>query len=568
MMNNLSQNLSEALNKIKSNKLNDAEILYAKILESFPENYDANFYLGTILAKKKNLEEASKYLEKASKINPSIPDVHNNIGIINLGLKNFEKAEKFFKKAIKLKTNFVVAICNLGIALVHQNKIQEAKENFLKAIKLNKNYNLPYFNLANLYKNLEDIKNAEKYYLKTIAIAPKYSPAYNNLLEIYDKSNQNENLEQLIKKAEGENIDKKVISLFKGKLNFKLKNYEKVIHFLESIHFDTKEFHEQTRLETIAKSYDHLGNYSQAFKYFEKVNKISLETNPNNADKRIFFKKLEERLNYFNFIDEGRWNKIDDIKNDEEEPVFLIGFPRSGTTLLDTILRSHSDIDVIEEKPIVDKFLEKLELEIKSNFSNLENISNKLFINMRNTYLTLKNENIENNNKKIFIDKMPLNIAWVGEIYRFFPKAKFILALRNPYDCVLSCFMQNFRLNNAMACFLNIEDAAKTYNIVMQLWNCYSKKFDINYHTIKYEDVVKDFEPTVKNLLKFLDLPWSDKLNDFYKTAQKRGIINTPSYNQVSQPIYTKSMNRWINYEEKFSNVKYLLDPWIKKYEF
>ena len=102
----------------------------------------------------------------------------------------------------------------------------------------------------------------------------------------------------------------------------------------------------------------------------------------------------------------------------------------------------------------------------------------------------------------------------------------------------------------------------------MQLWNCYSKKFDINYHTIKYEDVVKDFEPTVKNLLKFLDLPWSDKLNDFYKTAQKRGIINTPSYNQVSQPIYTKSMNRWINYEEKFSNVKYLLDPWIKKYEF
>ena len=84
----------------------------------------------------------------------------------------------------------------------------------------------------------------------------------------------------------------------------------------------------------------------------------------------------------------------------------MIGFPRSGTTLLDTILRSHSDIDVIEEKPIVDKFLEKLELEIKSNFSNLENISNKFFVNMRNTYLTLKNENIENKNKKIFIDKM------------------------------------------------------------------------------------------------------------------------------------------------------------------
>ena len=119
-----------------------------------------------------------------------------------------------------------------------------------------------------------------------------------------------------------------------------------------------------------------------------------------------------------------------------------------------------------------------------------------------------------------------------------------------------------------MATFLKLGDAAKSYNLVMTLWENLRNNIDINYHQIKYEDLVADFDNTVKNLLKFLEVDWDQSLKKFYETAGKRGIMNTPSYNQVSQPIYSKSINRWKNYETKFENSKVLLDPWVKKFNY
>ena len=163
---------------------------------------------------------------------------------------------------------------------------------------------------------------------------------------------------------------------------------------------------------------------------------------------------------------------------------------------------------------------------------------------------------------------MPLNIVHVGEILRFFPNAKFILALRHPYDCVLSCFMQNFMLNHAMANFLDLDDSSKLYDLTMSLWKKYIKVFKVDHHIIKYEDVISNFDKTIKDLLKFFDVPWSENVKKFYKTAEKRGMINTPSYNQVSQPIYSNSMYRWKNYEKEFVKSKDLLDHWVKKFNY
>ena len=115
-----------------------------------------------------------------------------------------------------------------------------------------------------------------------------------------------------------------------------------------------------------------------------------------------------------------------------QDPVFLVGFPRSGTTLLDTILRTHPLIEVIEEKPIVDRFVVKLEEEINSDLSKLANIDEKFYMKMRKTYFDLRNRSHEVDSEKLCIDKMPLNLIFIGEIIRFFPNAKFIFALRHP----------------------------------------------------------------------------------------------------------------------------------------
>tara|TARA_B100000886_G_C20007768_1_gene320679 strand:- start:88 stop:474 length:387 start_codon:yes stop_codon:yes gene_type:complete len=128
--------------------------------------------------------------------------------------------------------------------------------------------------------------------------------------------------------------------------------------------------------------------------------------------------------------------------------------------------------------------------------------------------------------------------------------------------------MQNFMLNHAMANFLNLNDALKLYDLTMSLWKKYTNVFEVDHHIIKYEDVISNFEKTIRDLLKFLNVKWSDNVTEFYKTAEKRGIINTPSYNQVSQPIYSNSIYRWKNYQKEFAKSNISLEKWIKEFNY
>ena len=566
--NDLENNLNFALTYLGKNDFEKASNIYKKILKKYPNNFDANFNLGTILAKNNNLEKSVVFLEKAASINPNNEKIFNNLGLIYLNLGDNEKALEITKKAINLNSNSSIAHCHLGMIYSNLGNVNEAIRSYLKSIKLNPNNISAIYNIGNLFKRINDIENSEKYLNKTLELEPIHLPAYNNLLELYDTSNQNEKFEALLKKGENHFEQNSTIILFKAKLFYKLKKFKEVVKILESIKFGLDEnFKEDSRLELIAKSYDQLGNYNEAYNFFEQNNKLKIENNKNNANKKIFLDSIKKRINYFSNLNNKDW-KIEKKQDSLNDPVFLIGFPRSGTTLLDTILRCHPSIDVLEEKPIIDKYVEKLEKKIDSKFENLKSLNTSIKKEMRNFYFDQRSKYLSNDQKSIIIDKMPLNIIYVGEIFQFFPKAKFILAIRHPSDCVLSCFMQNFLLNHAMANFLNLNDSAKMYDLVMNLWQIYTNKFSINFHTIKYEDLVLNFKNSVSSLLKFLDLSWSDDISEFYKTSKKRGIISTPSYNQVSQPIYSKSIGRWKNYEHELSTTKLYLENWIKKYGY
>jgi sulfotransferase family protein len=161
-----------------------------------------------------------------------------------------------------------------------------------------------------------------------------------------------------------------------------------------------------------------------------------------------------------------------------------------------------------------------------------------------------------------------LNIVDVGIIHRVFPEAKFILALRHPCDCVLSCFMQTFKLNNAMANFLTLDRSAKLYAAVMDLWSVYQKKLNLDVHVMKYEGLVQDLEGTSKSLISFLGLEWDNNLHNYQKTALDRGNIRTPSYDQVTQPLYKHASGRWINYREQMRPVLPVLRPWIEAFGY
>ena len=214
-----------------------------------------------------------------------------------------------------------------------------------------------------------------------------------------------------------------------------------------------------------------MGDTEAAFNYFKEGNLRSRDTP---AAKRFDGQRYLTRVNVLTkrFTPEwvAGWRQLES-PDDRAAPVFLVGFQRSGTTLIDTILRSHAAIAVIEEKPTISKVRAALERFPGGEPDGLAALDAAQLAELRQVYFTELDKHLDaESGASIVIDKMPMNTVNAGLIHRIFPQARFLFAERHPCDCVLSCFMQNFEHNAANANFLDLEDAARLYDKVMTVW--------------------------------------------------------------------------------------------------
>ena len=235
---------------------------------------------------------------------------------------------------------------------------------------------------------------------------------------------------------------------------------------------------------------------------------------------------------------------------------------------MDTILRSHSQIEVLEEQPTI----VAAKATIRKNGYDV--IHNKVFptdiiLEAKAAYLQELEKHIKNKDpKSVSIDKLPLNLIEVPLINQLFPNANFILALRHPFDTILSCWMQDFELNAAMANMVDLDRIVDLYCIAMETFKICRTEYNLNVHSIRYEDLLEDLKGESSALLTFLDLTWETKMEDYRATALKRGRINTPSYSQVSQPIYKEAKYRWVNYKEYLDKYSDQIEPWIQEFGY
>ena len=518
--------------------------------------------------KNKNYLKAKYLLEKAASIQPQMFEANHNLAILNFQLGNLDSSILYFEKSKKIKPKFAQVYFNLGLAYDRKNNLDLAIVNFKKVIKLDPNNSIALYNIGHLYKKkLEPIK-AETYLSKSLDLNPNFIKTYEDLFSLYDQSNQIEKFSSLLDKAKKILNDKDLVSFYEAVLMYNQKDFNEAIQILENIDLKENYFAQNiTKHSLLAKSYDRTNDFEKAFNHFKINNQLVNDAYGKEVNEKSFTELVTQRIKFFENFNTKRW-KQHDLKEEFFQPIFLIGFPRSGTTLLDTILRTNKSIEVIEEKPILRNCLRSLHIGIKNNFNNLENLDKSFIQNLQNVYFKEREQYLENKKTKTVVDKMPLNIVHIAEILRFFPNAKFIFALRNPYDSVLSCFMQQFELNPAMKNFTSLESSVVLYDLVMKLWIIYRNAFSINCHFIKYENLITDFEKTTKEIFKFLEIDWTDEVKNFYTTAKKRLNISTPSYNQITSPLYTRSINRWKNYEKEFKDLKNVLDPWLDEFNY
>ena len=306
--------------------------------------------------------------------------------------------------------------------------------------------------------------------------------------------------------------------------------------------------------------------YKKAFNCFKKSNSlVSLSVESQLYNAKNYQNEVSQLIISYSKIKKLKWESK--LENKIVSPVFLVGFPRSGTTLLDNILSSHPNISTLEEKPMI--AMVKKSLNRLASYENLKKLNANDLQNLQKIYLDELTKYLPNETLlgKIFIDKLPLSIIDISLILRIFPKAKFILVIRHPLDCILSCFMQTFNLNDAMANFLNLKNTAELYNKSMKLFDIYESIFKLDFHLIKYENLIFSLKDETTKLLNFLDLNWEKEVDNYRSNAFDKKI-NTPSYNQVTEKIYTRASGRWKNYENEMQDIMPIMQFWIEKWGY
>lgn len=549
-------------------KLKEAEEVFRKAISFEPSSHALHVNLGNTLQELNRIDDAAENFRKAILLKPDCAETHFNLANALQRAEQYTESVLVYEKAIDLNPKHKVAFNNLGLALSKLGRLKEAETQYKNALKLMPNYYEAHLNIGNLHYTLQKFDKAEEDYQKAIAIQPYNANAYLNLCELYEKTNKLTDVLSVVEKVRDKVSSKKDdFLLFEAFVFFRQDKFQLVEKTISKINpYKLSENRKTIFFKLKADWLHQQENFDGAFEAYEHMNKIvknSVEYQlclPNeyyDAQRKKMYEieSLQKHLKFRNSI-QAKWF----------QPVFLIGFPRSGTTLLDSILRSHSGIDVVEEKPLVSKMTEKLGLD--KSISNIEAIDLKSAKILSDIYRHELEKSIGIHENKLVVDKLPLNIMSIPIITKVFPDAKFILALRHPLDCVLSCWMQNFTLNASMANMVDLARIVDFYCTAMEMLKLCEQRYSINVHPIRYEDLVIDFKETISNLINFLELSWEDQLMNYQKTALSRSKINTPSYSQVVKPIYETAAYRWKKYEHHLQPYKTKLARWIDEFGY
>jgi len=251
-----------------------------------------------------------------------------------------------------------------------------------------------------------------------------------------------------------------------------------------------------------------------------------------------------------------------------DSPVFVVGFPRSGTTLLELALDAHPQLKSMDEQRFVQDVLDDLVAAGAAYPQRLKDVSRDVLDRVRARYWERVAKKVKLAAGERLVDKNPLNILRLPVIRRVFPNARILLAVRHPCDVILSCYMQQFRAPDFALLCRSIESLALGFRRTFDYWYAQSALLAPAVHELRYEDFVRDIGSGTRAVADFLELPWTESMLRPAERAQAKGYISTPSYAQVTQPVNQKSVDRWRRYEKHFAGALPPLAPYLERWGY
>jgi tetratricopeptide (TPR) repeat protein len=408
---------------------------------------------------------------------------------------------------------------------------------------------------------LQDLLGRPELALESLQAAlrldPAHAPALVALAQLHERQNRIEEFAGAV--ARLEEFDEPVLQLplLKAQLAFRKGDLGEALELAAKV----RELSDPGgKEELVGKIHDRLGNAAEAFEAFVAMNRdTGVAPDVVAACAEAYRTMVGRRARIATRKWVRSWRKSRPLE-DQRDPVFLVGFPRSGTTLLDTLLMGHPQICVTEEKPMLESVGRKL-----GGYERLAELTEPELNELRELYLAEAATHVPDLDGRMLVDKQPFAMVEAPLIYRLFPNARILHVQRHPCDVVLSCFITRFEPNAALSNFVTLEGTARLYGELRRFWSQCRSILPMIVHLVRYERLVDDAESEMRALLTFLGLPWTDDVLDNRSIGKDRGFINTPSYSQVVEPLYDRSIGRWERYREQMEPVLPILTPWAQR---
>ena len=544
----LQPNLIPALNNMgsimRAKKDREAAIsYYKKVLALNPNYLESINNLGALLIEENETDDAVQTLLKALKINPNYAEAHNNIGNAFMVQEDFDKAMTAYNKALQINPHYPEPM--LGIARIYKekDKLDDALMTTKRAIDLNPKKPDAYSLLGDIHLKLENYDESEEAFRQALELEPELLIGHIGLGQLLLEKGELAAAETSFEHGIEINPDEIAPYVFMAQAR-KVKKNDAILKKLEEEAENIDEFPETKAMSlhfALGKSYDDIGEYERAFPHFLEACRLKRSKIEYNADNHDLTCR-----NIRNFFTGTNINRLKGGARPSDLPIFVLGMPRSGTTLVETILASHPDVYAAGELHDILRIANQPKLGVKSEGFpiSMQGLTKEDIKEMGERYLAKLRKH--DKNARRITDKMPANFMALGLIHLMLPEAKIVHIMRNSADCCLSSFTKNF--NNSQLHSYDLTEMARFYVNYARLMEHWRTVLPENsFYEVQYEQLVAEPEPETRRLVEYCGLAWNDACLTPHKTERN---VKTASITQVRQPIYTSSVERWKRYEK------------------
>ena len=507
--------LYKGVRHLHASRYRKAEDAFKKLLIEDENNIDALRFMGILAFKSGNHDIAEAMFTKALRLDPTYSLVWANLAQVYSVTGQLDKAKKSFKNILNMEPRNGLIWAEYGTVLTKLANYEESKDAYLKALNFKSDSPRVHLSLGHVYKTMGEIENSIDSYKNSIIQNKLSGEAYWSLANLKTYSfSENE-----IKVME-ETLKEDMSDIERSQIHFALgKAYE------------------------VKKDFDNsFNNYFKGNEVKKGLIKYSSDDTTDNT-KRI--------LDFFNLETIRDLSKSSTV---DQDPIFILGMPRSGSTLVDQIISSHSKVDGTQELPNIIKIASELNSNNQNTYPEiLKELDESKLSEIGNNYLS--ETTWARKNAPFFIDKMPNNFIHIGLIKTILPNAKIIDTRRDPMDTCFSCYKQFFARGQLFT--YSLEDLGNYYTDYIKAMNHWHSVYGKDIFTVHYDNVINKTEETIRELIDYCNLSFEKECLEFYKSSRP---VKTPSAEQVRQPIYKSGLNYWKNYEKHLVPLKKIID--------